>query len=203
MSPEGASTPQASSGVLTLVRPFCQGGPGSGVAPGQVRLRRRRARSRPAPGRPGGRLGDPWRAQRGSGYPRLLVRAPVQQARTSGSRFSTHSIRCVSREWASHCALLSTFVYFCKVAKARNDATSREPGDSGGGLLRRGATGVVCSGRRPYFNIFALTEELRLDPFTPWTRSQQWSPHGLEVDAAILQARACLPSPCTLHWPQL
>ena len=41
--------------------------------------------------------------------------------------------------------------------------------------------------RRPYFNIFALVDELDLDPFTPWTRSQQWSPHGLEVDAAILQ----------------
>ncbi len=50
---------------------------------------------------------------------------------------------------------------------------------------------VSCC-RRPYFNIFALVEELGLDPFTPWTRSQQWSPGGLEVDAAILQARPCL-----------
>lgn len=46
---------------------------------------------------------------------------------------------------------------------------------------------VLGLARRAYFNIFALVEELGLDPFTPWTRSQQWSPAGLEVDAAILQ----------------
>ena len=46
---------------------------------------------------------------------------------------------------------------------------------------------MLLFARRAYFNIFALVEELGLDPFTPWTRSQQWSPHGLEVDAAILQ----------------
>ena len=33
----------------------------------------------------------------------------------------------------------------------------------------------------PYKNIFALTDELGLKPFTKWTESNQYSPFGLEV----------------------
>lgn len=47
----------------------------------------------------------------------------------------------------------------------------------------------------PYRNIFALTDRLQLDPFTPWTRSSQYSPAGLEVQAPIYQDLFRLPSP--------
>lgn len=33
----------------------------------------------------------------------------------------------------------------------------------------------------PYKNIFALVDELGIQPFTNWTQSSQYSPNGLEV----------------------
>jgi uncharacterized protein with NAD-binding domain and iron-sulfur cluster len=47
----------------------------------------------------------------------------------------------------------------------------------------------------PYRNIFALVKELGLDPFTPWTRSSQYSPAGLEVESPIFQNEPRLPTP--------
>lgn len=47
----------------------------------------------------------------------------------------------------------------------------------------------------PYSNIFALIDELGLQPFTPYTRSAQYSPHGLEVESPLFQKMPYLPSP--------
>ncbi len=47
----------------------------------------------------------------------------------------------------------------------------------------------------PYQNIFALVKELGLQPFTPWTRSAQYSPQGLEVESPIFQDLPRLPTP--------
>jgi uncharacterized protein with NAD-binding domain and iron-sulfur cluster len=47
----------------------------------------------------------------------------------------------------------------------------------------------------PYRNIFALTDHLGIQPFTPWTRSSQFSPQGLEVESPLFQAMPYLPSP--------
>ena len=47
----------------------------------------------------------------------------------------------------------------------------------------------------PYSNIFALTDELGIAPFTPYTRSSQYSPAGLEVESPIFQREPYLPTP--------
>lgn len=55
----------------------------------------------------------------------------------------------------------------------------------------------------PYRNIFSLAEELGLQPFTPWTRSAQYSPAGLEVESPIFQELPRLPTPLgTFLYPQ-
>ncbi|MEM6598042.1 MAG: FAD-dependent oxidoreductase [Cyanobacteria bacterium P01_C01_bin.69] len=47
----------------------------------------------------------------------------------------------------------------------------------------------------PYNNIFALTDELGIQPFTPYTRSSQYSPAGLEVESPIFAHEPYLPTP--------
>lgn len=47
----------------------------------------------------------------------------------------------------------------------------------------------------PCSNIFALTDELGIQPFTPYTRSSQYSPAGLEVESPIFQREPYLPTP--------
>ncbi|MEL7051112.1 MAG: FAD-dependent oxidoreductase [Cyanobacteria bacterium J06588_5] len=47
----------------------------------------------------------------------------------------------------------------------------------------------------PYNNIFSLTDELGIQPFTPYTRSSQYSPAGLEVESPIFQREPYLPTP--------
>lgn len=47
----------------------------------------------------------------------------------------------------------------------------------------------------PYRNIFSLVNDLKLSPFTDWTRSSQYSPHGLEVESPIFQNEPLLPTP--------
>ncbi|MCU0527051.1 MAG: FAD-dependent oxidoreductase [Elainella sp. Prado103] len=47
----------------------------------------------------------------------------------------------------------------------------------------------------PYRNIFSLVNQLGLQPFTPWTRSSQYSPAGLEVESPIFQQEPWLPTP--------
>ena len=45
----------------------------------------------------------------------------------------------------------------------------------------------------PYENIFRLIRELKLHPFTPYTRSNQYSPYGLETSSPIFQEKPLLP----------
>ena len=47
----------------------------------------------------------------------------------------------------------------------------------------------------PYRNIFGLVDELGIQPFTSYTRSSQYSPHGLEVESPLFQMEPYLPSP--------
>ncbi|MEC4986653.1 MAG: FAD-dependent oxidoreductase [Oscillatoria sp. PMC 1068.18] len=47
----------------------------------------------------------------------------------------------------------------------------------------------------PYKNIFHLVQELGLKPFTPFTRSSQYSPAGLEVESPLFQEEPRLPTP--------
>jgi uncharacterized protein with NAD-binding domain and iron-sulfur cluster len=47
----------------------------------------------------------------------------------------------------------------------------------------------------PYSNIFSLVRELKINPFTPFTRSSQYSPAGLEVESPIFQDLPRLPTP--------
>lgn len=55
----------------------------------------------------------------------------------------------------------------------------------------------------PYRNIFHLVRQLGLSPFTPFTRSAQYSPAGLEVRSPIFQEMPRLPSPLgTFLYPQ-
>ncbi|CAM9213153.1 unnamed protein product [Ectocarpus sp. 8 AP-2014] len=83
------------------------------------------------------------------------------------------------------------------------DVTLLEGGKSVGGLV----AGWLTPGGRPveagvhgfwypYRNIFRLIEDdLKIDPFTPWTQSAQYSPNGLEVISPIFQNMPRLPSP--------
>jgi uncharacterized protein with NAD-binding domain and iron-sulfur cluster len=52
----------------------------------------------------------------------------------------------------------------------------------------------------PYRNILALVQALGLHPFTDWTQSAQYSPHGLEVIAPIFQQQPPLPTPLGTFW---
>lgn len=47
----------------------------------------------------------------------------------------------------------------------------------------------------PYRNIFSLVDQLGIQPFTPFTRSAQYSPAGLEVESPIFQDMPPLPTP--------
>lgn len=82
------------------------------------------------------------------------------------------------------------------------DVTLLEAGAHPGGLV---AGWQTAQGRSveagihgfwyPYSNIFSLIDRLGLDPFTPFTRSSQYSPAGLEVQSPIFQNEPPLPSP--------
>ncbi len=55
----------------------------------------------------------------------------------------------------------------------------------------------------PYRNIFALVDHLGLQPFTPWTRSTQYSPNGVEATSPIFQKLPRLPMPLgTFAYPK-
>jgi uncharacterized protein with NAD-binding domain and iron-sulfur cluster len=87
------------------------------------------------------------------------------------------------------------------LAQQGYDVTLLEAGAHPGGLV----AGWETAGRSveagihgfwyPYRNIFALTDRLGIQPFTPYTRSSQYSPHGLEVESPLFQAEPYLPSP--------
>jgi uncharacterized protein with NAD-binding domain and iron-sulfur cluster len=88
------------------------------------------------------------------------------------------------------------------LAQQGYDVTLLEAGPYPGGLV---AGWKTAGGRSveagihgfwyPYKNIFSLVKELELNPFTPWTRSCQYSPAGLEVESPIFQDELRLPTP--------
>lgn len=80
--------------------------------------------------------------------------------------------------------------------------TLLEAGAHPGGLVAgwKTATGRSVEGGvhgfwYPYRNVFSLVQRLGLEPFTPFTRSCQYSPAGLEVTSPIFQERPRLPTP--------
>jgi uncharacterized protein with NAD-binding domain and iron-sulfur cluster len=88
------------------------------------------------------------------------------------------------------------------LAKQGYDVTLLEAGAYPGGLVAGWKTAggkSVEAGIHgfwyPYRNIFALINELEINPFTTWTRSAQYSPTGLEVESPIFQDLPRLPSP--------
>lgn len=96
------------------------------------------------------------------------------------------------------------------LSKQGFDVTLLEAGKNPGGLV---AGWKSDSGKSvevgihgfwyPYRNIFSLTDELELEPFTNWTKSSQYSPFGLEVESPIFQDMPRLPSPLgTFVWTQ-
>ncbi len=82
------------------------------------------------------------------------------------------------------------------------DVTLLEAGPVPGGLV---AGWKTAGGRSveagihgfwyPYSNIFSLVQKLGISPFTPFTRSSQYSPAGLEVESPIFQDLPRLPTP--------
>lgn len=88
------------------------------------------------------------------------------------------------------------------LAKQGYDVTLLEASPYPGGLVAgwqtaegRSVEGGVHGFWYPYRNIFSLVRELGLHPFTPFTRSSQYSPAGLEVESPIFQDLPRLPSP--------
>ena len=88
------------------------------------------------------------------------------------------------------------------LAKQGYDVTLLEAGSYPGGLVAGWKTGggkSVEAGIHgfwyPYRNIFALINELNINPFTTWTRASQYSPAGSEVEAPIFQDLPRLPTP--------
>jgi uncharacterized protein with NAD-binding domain and iron-sulfur cluster len=88
------------------------------------------------------------------------------------------------------------------LAKQGYDVTLLEAGSYPGGLVAGWKTQAGKSVEAgihgfwyPYRNIFALINELNINPFTTWTRSSQYSPAGLEVESPIFQDLPRLPTP--------
>lgn len=88
------------------------------------------------------------------------------------------------------------------LAQQGYDVTLLEASPYPGGLVAgwktaggRSVEGGIHGFWYPYHNIFSLVRELGLDPFTPFTRSSQYSPAGLEVESPIFQHEPRLPTP--------
>jgi uncharacterized protein with NAD-binding domain and iron-sulfur cluster len=88
------------------------------------------------------------------------------------------------------------------LAKQGYDVTLLEASSEAGGLVAGWKTEQGKSVEAgihgfwyPYQNIFRLVRELNLSPFTPFTRSHQYSPNGLETESPIFQNESYLPSP--------
>ncbi|MFE4105037.1 hydroxysqualene dehydroxylase [Almyronema epifaneia] len=88
------------------------------------------------------------------------------------------------------------------LAKEGYEVTLLEAGPRPGGLVAgwqteqgRSVEAGIHGFWYPYRNIFALMAELDIQPFTPFTKSAQYSPAGLEVESPIFQDMPPLPSP--------
>lgn len=88
------------------------------------------------------------------------------------------------------------------LAKQGYDVTLLEAGAYPGGLVAgwkteggRSVEAGIHGFWYPYRNIFSLVRELGINPFTPFTRSSQYSPAGLEVVSPIFQDLPRLPTP--------
>ena len=88
------------------------------------------------------------------------------------------------------------------LAKQGYNVTLLEATAQSGGLVAgwkppggRAVEGGIHGFWYPYRNIFSLVDELVLEPFTPYTRSSQYSPAGLEVESPLFQDEPRLPAP--------
>ncbi|KST64460.1 hydroxysqualene dehydroxylase [Mastigocoleus testarum] len=88
------------------------------------------------------------------------------------------------------------------LAKQGYQVTLLEAGSYPGGLVAgwktkggRSTEAGIHGFWYPYRNIFALINELGINPFTTWTRSSQYSPIGLEAESPIFQDLPRLPTP--------
>lgn len=88
------------------------------------------------------------------------------------------------------------------LAQQGYDITLLEAAPYPGGLVAgwktaggRSVEGGIHGFWYPYRNIFRLVQELGINPFTPFTRSSQYSPAGLEVESPIFQNEPRLPTP--------
>ena len=96
------------------------------------------------------------------------------------------------------------------LAKQGYDVTLLEASPQAGGLVAgwkspqgKSVEAGIHGFWYPYQNIFRLVRELDLHPFTSFTRSHQYSPHGLETESPIFQNETYLPSPLgTFIYPQ-
>ncbi len=96
------------------------------------------------------------------------------------------------------------------LAKQGYDVTLLEASPQAGGLVAgwqtekgRSVEAGIHGFWYPYQNIFRLIRELKLNPFTAFTRSNQYSPYGLETESPIFQNEPRLPSPLgTFVYPQ-
>ncbi|HEY9702864.1 MAG TPA: FAD-dependent oxidoreductase, partial [Allocoleopsis sp.] len=96
------------------------------------------------------------------------------------------------------------------LTKQGYDVTLLEAGNYPGGLVSgwktaqgRSVEAGIHGFWYPYQNIFSLVKELNINPFTPWTKSAQYSPAGLEVESPIFQDLPMLPTPLgTFIYPQ-
>lgn len=89
-----------------------------------------------------------------------------------------------------------------RLAKQGYNVTLLEAGAYPGGLVAgwktpggRSVEAGIHGFWYPYSNIFSLVRELGISPFTPFTRSSQYSPAGLEVESPIFQDLPRLPTP--------
>ena len=106
-----------------------------------------------------------------------------------------HRVVVVGAGWAG---LGATY----HLASQGYDVTLLEAGAYPGGLVAGWKTAegrAVEAGIHgfwyPYRNIFGLMDQLGLQPFTPWTKSSQYSPAGLEAESPIFQDQTRLPMP--------